>query len=341
MLLKEQLSIFFESLVSQEKDFRFPSEDEAASYLREAVSVLENEKTFYRPVSSSGKSGGLLDFTASDAPVILVPDLHARFNFLLKLLKFKPSFSKGKNVLELLNEKQLYVICAGDAWHSEGRCAERWRKSLEEYKNGNILCSGMKEEMRENFMTLFFIMEIKKHFAENFHFLKGNHENILNENADGNYSFYKYALEGEMTRAFIESFYSENVLMLLSRWEKNLPVCAAFPSFCITHAEPLTFYKKRDIISFRNNPELIKAFTWTRNGEAMENSVARLFHELTGKDSSLALWFAGHRPVDGKFFYRQGKSLIQFHNPSQMNVAVVLPEKKFDPVTDIVSVDAG
>ena len=179
MLLKEQLSIFFDSLVSQKKDFRFPSEAAAASYLSSAVSVLENEKTYYRPSPSSEFPGGLLDFTSSCAPVILVPDLHARFDFLINLLKFKPSFSKDRTVLELLNEKQVYVVCAGDAWHSEGRCADRWRSSLEEYRNGSILCAQMKEEMRENFMTLFFIMEIKKHTKYNH---SDNHSRTLIQN---------------------------------------------------------------------------------------------------------------------------------------------------------------
>ena len=149
----------------------------------------------------------------------------------------------------------------------------------------------------------------------------------------------KYALEGEMTRSFRENFYSEEVLNLISRWEKNLPVCAAFPSFCISHAEPMQFYKKKYIIDSRKNPELIRDFTWTRNDEADEKSVSRLFHELTGKNADEALWFSGHRPVKEKYFFRQGRSLVQFHNPCEMNIAVVHPDKKFNPEEDIFSIE--
>ena len=51
------------------------------------------------------------------------------------------------------------------------------------------------------------------------------------------------------------------------------------------------------------------------------------------------LWFGGHRPVkDGKYLLRQDGTYLQLHNPNEMNVAIVVPEKKFNPEIDIKSV---
>lgn len=316
----------------------FPEEEKVIPFLEKSVTALENENVIFRKPASDKKCGGLLDFTKLNLPVILVPDLHGRFDFFLSILKYVPDFSRKKSVASLIENKEAVLLCVGDSVHSEKRGAERWLNALDDYEKGNILNDYLKEEMLENLKTLFFIMLTKNTFSDSFYFLKGNHENILNENTDGNYAFYKYALESEMTNRFVKEFYSDAVLHLLSEWEKNLPVCAAFKSFCVSHAEPAHFFKKKQIVNFRGNDELIKSFTWTENDAADKNTVPRIFHELTGLSEKDALWFSGHRPVRGKFYYRQEGHLIQFHNPCETNIALILPDKKFNPEEDIVSV---
>ena len=40
---------------------------------------------------------------------------------------------------------------------------------------------------------------------------------------------------------------------------------------------------------------------------------------------------------DSKFNLRQDGAYVQLHNPQEMNVALVVPGKKFDPEKDIIS----
>lgn len=338
MLLKDQLTQFRESLFELTQPLTLPSEENLIGSLEEGISVLEHEKTFYRRPDSKDRSGGLLDFTGLDLPAVLVPDIHGRYEFLLSLIDFKPPFAKGKTLLELLNSHEVIVVCVGDALHSEYRGRDRWNESYEYFEQGNTTSLPMQEEMKENLAVTMLLVKLKKCFAENFHFLKGNHENILNEHGGGNLPFYKYANEGEMTRCFIRDFYSDAVLHLMSLWEKKLPLCAAFRNFCVSHAEPACFYKKKQIVNCYDSEDVILDLTWTNNDEADALSVSRLFHELTGKSEKDALWFSGHRPVEGNFFWRQNKSLVQFHNPSLMNIAVIELDKKFNPEKNIISV---
>ena len=133
MLTREQLVEFRQHLQDISDSISFPREDELQCFLDKAVAIQESEDESYRPLNSAGKSGGLLDFTKSQLPVIIVPDIHGRADFLLKLIDFK--VENSKTVLELLNENQIMVICVGDAVHSEMRGYERW---LESFRDWNL-----------------------------------------------------------------------------------------------------------------------------------------------------------------------------------------------------------
>ncbi|MBE6354380.1 MAG: hypothetical protein E7061_06620 [Treponema sp.] len=341
------------SLLKKIEDYvsldKLPDDRTAMEELDEAVSVLENETAFYRPVKRNGKCGALLDFTKNTLPVILVPDLHGRKDFLLNLLKLDVSSLKktgafdgtafssaGCRVADLLAEKEIIVVCVGDGIHSEKRGRMRWMQAYEDWKCSAAAGPSMQEEMKENIATMRAVMELKKSFPENFHFLKGNHENILNSSENGNLPFYKYANEGQMTCDFIRQVYGDAVLYLISLWEKNLPLCCAFKDFCVSHAEPGKFYTRKKIIE--GSGEVVHSFTWTDNDAADEGCVQKLFKELTGLDKEKALWFGGHRPVRDKFYLRQNGSYVQFHNPEKMNVAVVGRASDFDPEKSIISV---
>ena len=53
--------------------------------LIEVTSVLDEEKTSYRQTSSNGKLGSLIEFN-DNLPIIVLPDLHARYDFLQNFL---------------------------------------------------------------------------------------------------------------------------------------------------------------------------------------------------------------------------------------------------------------
>ncbi|MBO7639687.1 MAG: metallophosphoesterase [Treponema sp.] len=327
----------FRSLLDKFKNMDGLSpEQEVLSIAEDAVNVLANEKNDYRPVGYKKTPGGLLDFSSLEQDVILVPDLHARPDFLLKLLD---SDLLGINLLEALAEKRCTVICVGDCFHTEtpGFCAERWKKAYMSWQVGKADCPEMRGEIKDCFATLFTVMMLKKAFPENFHFLKGNHENILNENEHGNYSFYKYANEGQMVFDFLDEVYSQATIHIINSFEKLLPIVALFKTFAVSHAEPRTSCSRKDIIDYRKNDSVILNFTWTDNGEAEKDSVRTQIELLNPDlDPEKMLWFGGHRPVMGMYKLRQGGKYVQFHNPMLMNVVHVHADGSFDLEKDIV-----
>ncbi|MCR5218245.1 metallophosphoesterase [Treponema sp.] len=328
-------SSLLKKLNSYKPSSSLPDDSQLMQELDETISVLETESPEYRPLNKEGKSGYLLDFTFSSLPVIIVPDLHGRYNFLLRLLKAElPAFKLS--VGELLCEQKLIILCVGDGIHSEKRGRLRWQQAYEDWQSNAYAGPSMQEEMKENISTMRIVMELKRDFPRNFHFLKGNHENILNSFDNGNRPFYKYANEGQMTCDFIRQVYGDAILYLISLFESHLPVCSAFKTFCVSHAEPESFFTREEIIE--GGSDLIHAFTWTDNDVAAEGSVKKLFSMLTGLSEKKALWFGGHRPVSEKYLLRQNGSYVQFHNPQKMNVVVINKSGKFDPEKNIVSV---
>lgn len=323
-------------------DKKLPSYHKIINLLDKASEILENEKTSYRECDFENNAGSLLDFSKRNFPFIIVPDIHARQDFLLNLLKFPVKNSddfkdSSQTVFSLLEKKMITIICVGDALHTEWKTKERWLKAKKELDSKNFTGESITEEMCANFNVLCALMKLKILFCENFHFLKGNHENILNSNADGNYPFRKFADEGKMTKTFVQNFYGDDVLYLIHYYEKHLPLAAFGKNFVVTHAEPYDFYTKNQIINAKNISGVIEGLTWTENDCAKNGSVQFLIDELCGKNSN-AIYFAGHRPVRKKYSLRQNGKLVQIHNPGEENVAFVFPDKDFNLEKDIISV---
>ncbi len=349
------------------------------SLLDSCVSVLENESPSYRPLSSQKNAGGLLDFTACKnhkeaLPVVVVPDLHGREKFIIDILSYRfPSdvlkpqkklldhdfFSpleetasslslakcSGLSVLECLERGLVYVCCVGDIFHSESRGRERWISAFEGYSLGNRINDSMKREMKENLSLLEMLLVLKTTFAGHFHILKGNHENVLNEmnvKPYGNVPFKKFCDEGNMVADFLQSYYDDLILHEISCFEKSLPVCAVFENCIVSHAEPAVSCTRNEIINYHEkDSSVVFNFTWTANGKAEENSVEKTIRNLIGRKSAKNyVWLGGHRPVSGKYSLRQNGKYIQIHNPDEENIAVVPPERKFNPQEDIFNVES-
>ncbi|QSI01805.1 hypothetical protein DYE50_04345 [Treponema ruminis] len=320
-----------------------PSHEDLLSLLESGISTLEGENADYRPLDSEKRAGGLLDFTSGDyknLPLLVVPDLHGRGKFLLDILDFKCG---SKTVLELLEAGQIIICCVGDIFHSENRGRERWKQAFVESMAGNLVNEPMKLEMRENLSLLEMILSLKSAFAGHFHILKGNHENVLNEDHRskyGNVPFRKFCDEGNLVSDFLQHYYDDLILHEISYFEKSLPICAAFSGCVVSHAEPADFFSRQEIIDYHKSGSFVTfALTWTANDAAREGSVAHLFEELLPEPSRKGAWyFSGHRPVLGKYALRQNGRLVQIHNPEIEQVAVVVPGRKFNPETDIVVV---
>lgn len=324
-----------------------PDHDYLFSLADSAASVLESEICSYRPAVNSGGLGGLLDFTEEEKlPLIIVPDLHARAFFLRNILNFllpedffdknEDVSSKRLTVYQALEEDKVRIVFVGDLLHSELRCRLRWMEALAEFLAGIYDGRAMTEEMTEGLTLLSMIMELKISFPRNVHILKGNHENIMNVRSPGNYPFRKFANEGEMVKEFMSQVYGDDVLMVISCFEKNLPLAAVFSDCIISHAEPRRAFSRLEIINGMEEDEVILGLSWTENNAAKDGGVKEMLEVLTGKSTSL--YFGGHRPIQDNYALRQEGSFVQLHNPDRQNITLVYADKPFDFENNIVQV---
>lgn len=324
-----------------------PGHDYLFSLADSAASTLESENCSYRPSGISKPVGGLLDFSEEEKlPLIIVPDLHARAYFLRNILNFLlpedfvSTEIDGKKerltVYEALEGDRIRIVFVGDLLHSELRCRLRWMEALAEFQAGIFDGRAMTEEMAEGLTLLSMVMELKVSFPKNVHILKGNHENIMNDRSPGDYPFRKFANEGEMVKEFMSQVYGDDVLMVISCFEKNLPLAAVFPDCIISHAEPKRAFSKLDIINGMEEDEVILGLSWTENNAAKEGSVQEMLETLTGSTSSL--YFGGHRPIQGNYSLRQNGKYVQLHNPDRQNIALVYGDKPFDLENNIIQV---
>ena len=306
-----------------------------ASVTSDAILSLASESEAYRPRNDEGNAGSLLDFSSSKAlPLIVVPDLHARYDFLLNVLRF--CMPSGECVLDMLLQKEIRVVCLGDGMHAESRAKDRWIRSYLQYIDGVIDSAEMRAEMKENLATMMCVMTLKTLFPESFHFLKGNHENITNRMGNGDYPFCKFAEESTMTHDFMLSEYGTAIVSAMGEFEDNLPLVAVFPNCVLSHAEPLRSFSREEIVNARLLDGVVGGLTWTANGEAEEGSVAGTESALLGH--TRAAYIGGHRVVNEKYALRQDGAYIQIHNPLCQNIAVVMPNRTFNPTSDIISV---
>ena len=246
------------------KHERLPSKKKILDTAKKALFCLLSEASYYREkIPGADIPGGLLDFRALDGkdgaiPTIIVPDIHARPDFIYNILnldlkKIAPVFAgwggaKGAKVIDALEEKKIRVICVGDILHAEGRAKERWLKAYKAFEGGVYDSAFMREEMREGLAALMAVMQAKFLWPENFHCLKGNHENITNERGEGNFPFRKFAYEGRMVLEFMRLLYGEEILRAVYEFEKALPLCACAGNFFASHAEPLDFYGRDELV---------------------------------------------------------------------------------------------
>jgi hypothetical protein len=325
-----------------EEIFRRPNAPEPqpyASLILRTTEVLNSEPGELRPADRQGLPGGLVQLWA-DLPTVIVPDLHARMDFLLGVLRWP--LAGGARVLERLEAGELQLLCLGDGLHAEGRAIQRWKGAYREYLGGFREHDNMDEEMRESLGLMEMVMELKCTWPRLFHFLKGNHENISNEEGEGNHPFIKFVLEGFMVAGYVEQFYGPEFLASYARFEKALPLLAAGSGFLASHAEPAEFYPREQIINYREFPEVVYGLTWTENDEAEPGSVRRMLEHYLGEQAAGgAFYFGGHRPVRERYRLRAEGRYVQIHDPERWGVALLPAEGPIDLERDIVELSAA
>ncbi|MBQ0162850.1 MAG: metallophosphoesterase [Treponema sp.] len=329
------------------------SKKELFSLLKETTELLQNEITSYRKevAEIDGMPGSLLDFTKSKKlDLIVVPDLHARKELIYRLLTYSPEANaktdkddgranSTKTIFEMLCEGKLRIVFLGDILHSETLQKERWYKAFEEYEKGNAVSQAMTDEMTDGLSTLCQVLILKKAFPESVHCLKGNHENIKNECANGNFAFHKFVYEGDMVLDFMVEHYGVKSVELISQFENHLPLAAFFENVITSHAEPKREFSKSEINSSVLDPDVVYGLTWTKNDEAEENSALDMLKKNCVKNKIEKKYITGHRAVRGLYNLRADGKVVQIHNPVQMQAAYVKDGKEFNPDEDIFRFD--
>ncbi len=313
-----------------------PDPSEYLAKVSSAIETLNNENLSIRPEASDGSPGGILHLY-HDIPTIIVPDIHARKQLMKALINIK---TEEKSFFELMKNKELQVLCVGDGFHSELRGKERWHDAFKEYEKGYRKHKNMDAEMIDCFGLMEMVMELKIAFPENFHFLKGNHENIKNEETGGDHPFRKFVFEGDMVKTWVVQFLGEDFLVKYSDFEKKLPLMAIGENFLVSHAEPKRFYYPEEIKDY--HAETIHGLTWTANGESEEGSVEEMLkYYLPDKLLSEKLYFGGHRIISEKYKLRAGGLFVQIHNPWNLQVVYIKPDSHIDLEKDILDISGS
>ncbi|MCD6398140.1 MAG: metallophosphoesterase [Spirochaetaceae bacterium] len=309
-----------------------PDSGELNDSLEKVLAVLDNENTKIRPKGSNGKPGGLI--LLDSVPTIIVPDLHARTGYLKTLLSWAPP-GETYTVYQGLSSGKLQVVCVGDGFHAEARAVQRWKGAFEEYINEYKNHKFIDAEMRESLAVMMSVMELKAAFPNNFHFLKGNHENIANEESSDNRPFRKFVHEGSMVKSWFNKFIENETFQNYYRFEKKLPVFAVGNRFCISHAEPRKYYQKKEIINALIQREIVFDLTWTGNDEAEDGSVKKYLEEYFPGDNG-SIIFGGHRPVADIYQSRSDGRYLQIHNPNKYIAVYISNMQNFSPETNIL-----
>ncbi len=191
--------------------------------------------------------------------------------------------------------------------------------------------------MLEGLKLMEIIIELKINFPNVFHFLKGNHENILNEEGQGNYPFGKFTSEGAIAKSWFRNFYDEELLYKYSKFEKQLPLFAIGFNFLISHAEPKNSYTRVELIDSLNNSEIIYNLTWTRDHDVNSGSVEEML-KIFSDDVKKQFYFAGHSPIKGLYKLKDN-GLVQIHNPNKMVIVLTNIDKDINLDKDIFDLE--
>lgn len=313
---------------------RIPAREALCVFLERLNGILYREDPPERPRDSQGLPGGLVHLSPF-VPTIVLPDIHARPGLITAALSF--DLSPGLPVLDALAEGVAQLVCVGDYFHGEGRVRGRWAAALEEYLGGYDFHSAMDQEMSESLAAFMMLTALKISTPHGVHLLKGNHENVANEEGFGNHPFVKFANEGEMVRAYLSFVYGEEVLSFVYRAEKGFPLLAVGRYFLVGHAEPRRAFSAEEIIDYRDQEEVIHGMTWTDNDEAEPDAVEKMLRLHLSPDAlEGARYFGGHRPVAGRFSLRAGGRYVQIHNPQRYVIAILPPDRAPNPEIDVV-----
>lgn len=316
-----------------------PDPEELAARSMAAIAAMREQTPQVRPRNDRDEIGGLVQLRP-ELPTVVIPDIHARPDLIVSVLGLKaPKYGIEQPLIEALAEERAQLVFVGDYVHAEGRARSRWRQAFQEFQTGYQRHTAMDEEMTESLASLQMVAVLKRAFAGTFHGLKGNHENIANEDQDGNLPFGKFVYEGAMVAEYMHQFYGGAAFDAVYELEKTLPLIAIGSRFIVGHAEPQRFFSREELLDYRHRADVVYGLTWTANDEAEPGSVQEMLeHYLPQSEPEERVYLGGHRPVSGLFHTRAGGSYVQIHNPDLFVAAILTSNRTFDPARDVIEV---
>jgi hypothetical protein len=250
---------------------------QALATLREVNALLRDEPC--RPKNRLGNPGGLVEIAAEVTPVI-IGDLHAQVNNLLKILS-------ENCLLDCLRLKNATIIVLGDAVHSE--------------------MMGEMTRFETSMLVMDLIFRLKLLFPGNFFYLRGNHDSFDPEMDKGG------ILQGVLWREALARHRGEAYVEEMQNFYDLLPYLVRSDNFVACHAGPPSGTVTRDeLINIADNKKLADELINNRlqrpNNPAgyTKGDVKRFrrFLELPPKTR----FIVGHTPMDpfGSFWLHAG-----------------------------------
>ncbi len=286
-----------------------------------------------RGATAAMESGTGIAELPKGVPTLVIPDIHARREFLVKVMEHQVD---GEKVYDLLRQGKMNVLCLGDGMHAEGRARERWLEAQSDFLQQRP-SQAMNDEMRESLGTMQMVMELKTAFPENFHYLRGNHDEMNNPERE----YAKYARmvsESGLVRSWVQDNLGQEFLEAYARFEKSMPLAATGEGLVATHAAPGSALSREEIE--RRDERAFTTLAWTDNtGWELDGREREVFQgNLSQLGSSGDHWLVGHRPVQQGLYRGQfDDRLVQVNAPGDYVVAIVGADGCFDPKKDIFS----
>ncbi len=241
--------------------------EKALATLREVNALLSEDP--HRPKNQQGKPGGLVELPADATPVI-VGDLHAQVNNLLKILS-------ESCLLDCLRMKNAALIILGDAVHSETiHETARFETSM---------------------LIMDLIFRLKLVYPDNVFYIRGNHDSFdpdITKNGVHQGVLWREALQKQRGNAYV---------LEMQNFYDSLPYVILSDSFIACHAgPPREKINRDDLINIAGNPNLAIELITTRMqlpnhlGGYTKGDVKRLRKGLEMLPKTRVI--VGHTPMD-------------------------------------------
>lgn len=299
-----------------------------------AKTTLEDKSTLIgsleRVTHLQKQSTGLVELPKG-VPTMVIPDIHAQRDYLMRALEHE---TEGVKVLDLLKQGKMNLLCLGDGMHSESRGYQRWLQAERDHLRGNNDSTAMRQEVVESFGTMKMVMDLKEALGDHFVYLRGNHDDI----AGGFRKFCNQVGESELMARWVKDHYGADLFTKWAQFEQSMPLVAKGTGFVASHAAPGATLSREEIES--RSERAVNVLTWTDNTQWNESGAKREIFQSnleTVEAGAFDRWLVGHRKVQNANFRGQFDNTLVQINPTEAEgfvVAIVREDGKFHPQED-------